>query len=338
MNKNYISFSPYNAGLCNVIMSYQLAFALAHISNRTLILPKKTFIQHIDIKNQWYNIWEIFDKDILRQEFDIIEAEQNGDTYEYKFEKNNIVYTDCCFVNDISKFQNDNDFLTFSEKRELLETDRPEKIIHFERNLFGNYCYYIYAGDSKQRNILKDKINKVFTYNSKYYELVENLNMGSYNAVHVRRNDFTSFYKEGIKNISNKNSLLEAIKKIFPKNLPLYICTDEKDLEFFKEIEKEYIVYYYNDYNLDLTTLEKAVVEQIICSKAVFFIGTNLSTYTKRINIMRGIDGLQADDYMGINKIIDKPIEILNSPMPWIYKENRKWEWNDSSHINWIKE
>ena len=56
-----------------------------------------------------------------------------------------------------------------------------------------------------------------------------------------------------------------------------------------------------------------------------------MSTYTKRINVMRGIDGKQADDDIGINHMLEPKDRISKDIVnPW--KVKSLWWWNDSSH------
>ena len=59
MENKYISFSPYYAGLSNVIMSYEIAFAISHITGRTLILPPDCFLGVIceNDKKTFVDIW-----------------------------------------------------------------------------------------------------------------------------------------------------------------------------------------------------------------------------------------------------------------------------------------
>lgn len=330
-------------------------------------MPKNMWIDHLNVpqtdKTKWIDIWDIFDKKIAEEEFQILNFNQvkeiylkshlmgDGRSYTaniknhidnlYNFsdilENKNTAGTTYCIFNDITKYQDHGDFEKFSDKRILFDIDRNEKYIHFEQCLFGNYCYHVYAGDLKERNILKNKINKVFRYHEKYYDIFNFLNFKNYNAVHVRRNDFLTVCNENIKNIVKPNDLYQALERLFPKDIPLYICTDETNLSYFNKIKKKYKVIFFKDFNLNLTDLEKAIVEQIICSKADLFYGTFPSTYSKRINIMRGIEGLQSSDYMSINRIIEPP-EYLKSAMPWTYNEGRFWNWDHSTHINWLLE
>ena len=181
---SYISFSPYYSGLSNVIMSYELAMAISHITNRTLILPKDCFIHpHTNQtlkKGDFKDIWKFFDREVAEKEFKLIDFDNIG---EYKSVKKLIesdrsytanigdhvsdivVYTQklvndhLVVVNDHKRFLGNHDFLTFSSGRPILDLNVTNKFLHFEANLFGHFWYNIYLGNSHERNILKDKIN-----------------------------------------------------------------------------------------------------------------------------------------------------------------------------------
>jgi len=366
----YISFSPHYAGFCNVILSYELAFALAHITGRTLILPPSTFVDHKTVshsnKKSWENIWDFFDKETANQEFNIIDM---SFVPEYEINKsalvtmrshtgnvekyvNDLLYVSCtdkavcgghmCFVNDISSVKDMDDLIKFSSGRPVVDLNKEEKFIHFERLLFGHYFYHIYAGDKEQRNLLKDKINKTFTYKKIYYEIANQVKekIGEYNAVHVRRGDFKYRFGRHIANVVSEENTLKSIENKFPKDIPLYICTDEKDKSFFKNVSEKYKTYFLNDFEIfDANTLEQSIIEQIICANAKFFIGTHPSTYSKRINIMRGITGIQSNDAIYLNRNILKSKQINDSPIPWsLLPEKKVWNWLDSSHPAWMKE
>jgi len=76
MEKKYISFSPYFSGLSNVIMSYEIAFAISYITGRTLILPPKTWLLFISEGQNLENfsdIWQVFDKDLVMSEFNCVD-------------------------------------------------------------------------------------------------------------------------------------------------------------------------------------------------------------------------------------------------------------------------
>jgi len=359
MNNKYLIFSPFRSGLANVIMSYELAFAMAHITNRTLILPPTTSLTHITDggKEQWPSIWELFDKN--NNEFDTLElseySELNdaGNHFSWFANTENTVqdyYTPeqipnnqplanarFCVVNDFDKIKDNEDFKAFASTREIIDLNRPEKYIYIENSLFQHYWYWVYAGDATQRNILKNKMNKVFRYRQYYYDLVAKANIGKYNAVHVRRGDFFIQYGNSLESINTEDKLLTQVEKLLDPSVPLYIATDEPNKEFFNEVAKKYKIFFVDDFFKDLSKLDCAIVEQIICSQAEQFEGTVPSTYTKRINIMRGLDGKSARDYTGVNNIVKETPDMLD-PLPWVNGPNKLWGWNMSSHSQWMQE
>lgn len=368
MQQRYISFSPYYSGLTNVIMNYELAFSLAIITGRTLIIPKDTWLVFISDsqadKTQWSDLWQIFDRqqaeslvpsvrfeDVpeFQQVFDKMETyrSRTGNIRDhvedlYYYQGRRCLSDDhVVFVNDIHQHIASEDFHKFSQGRRIEDLNRPEKFLHFEDNLFGHFWYNIYPGGPAERNQLKDKINTIFRYRSELYDIAKQVKqqIGSYNAVHIRRNDFLQVHPEMIgQAVGTGDRVLSAVRRVFPKNLPLYVATDEPNKDFFAELAKEYTVYFYNDFNFNLPKLQTAAVEQIICSEAEFFYGTYLSTYSKRINIMRGLLGRQAADYAGINNIVETNTVEIGNRYPWINRSTPKWYWNDSSYIQWTRE
>lgn len=364
----YISFTPHYSGLANVIMSYEMAFALSYISNRTIILPPNVwllFISKTQQKKDYVNILKIFDESTIRKNFDCIDFydvpefknkyDQLQGYWSYTFNIENVIedifsvhygttpdgkqqiLTDQnqLFTNTQSS---NSDFIKFSCNRNVLNlTTVRNKFIHFERNLFNHYWYSIYPGDENKRNELKKVINESFRYNDRYYDLAKKVKhkIGNYNAVHIRRNDFLSTRPYHMESVSDSQKLLDALKKYFEKDIPLYVATDEKNKEFFDDIKKEYQLYFYEDFEYELDDLDNAIVEQVICSQSELFYGTYMSTYTKRINVMRGLENKQADDHFGINT--DKPsFYDTTKPIPWYYcKDEKIWNWNDPSYPQW---
>jgi len=369
----YISFSPYFSGLVNVIMSYETFLSIAEITGRKVILPPDCWMIHIcesQKKKDWRNIWEIFDKNILLKEFDcieyrnvpefrdkldIIQSERSYtgklenlelDTRKITFNKNNICDAHSILVKDIPETE---DFKKFRNNRDIVDLSCSNQFLHFENNLFGHYWYHVYPGGEKGRNDLKDKINRVFKYHPKYYEYCEVVRskIGPYNAVHVRRNDFLYTRSEDIEVYNEPEKLLKVIDDcpFSEPELPLYIATDEKDRTFFEKLGEKYDIYFYEDFKYNLKEdfnesdkLNIAVMDQVICSMSENFFGTYLSTFTKRINIMRGLDGRQADDWFGINHMPESPNEDITSTIPWSTAEDNYWHWNQSSHYQWMKE
>ena len=185
----------------------------------------------------------------------------------------------------------------------------------------------------------------MFKYSQRYYDTIkEKVSVGQYNAIHVRRADFVTegHYQNAWESISTSKKLLTQLEKLLDPNIPLYIATDENNKDFFNEVAEVYKIFFIDRFFKDLSKLECAILEQIICSQAEQFEGTSPSTYTKRINIMRGLDGRWTRDYTGINEI-KKYSSEMNNPLPWVgntdeNNNSRFWDWNMSSHPQWMQE
>lgn len=371
MENKYISFSPYYAGLSNVIMSYELAFAISHITGRTLILPPDCFLTVIceNDKKTFVDIWKVFDRDYVDKKCNCIDfyrvpefqkkyhlfgdiksytkgiSEVIDDVTEIKFVSESDVEKKNSPINEshivlVSSKNEDEDFIDFCQGRKVLDlSEIKSKFIHFEGNLFGHYWYHVYPGNFQKRNMMKEKINTIFTYNFIIEDIcsVVSSMVGDYNSVHIRRTDFLHCYKHNIESISSNLTVFNSIRQYFDTSIPLYIATDEKNKNFFNLVRENYKVYFFDDIckflPYDISELEKTVIEQTVCSKSNKFYGTFYSTYSSRINIIRGMNGMQAEDYMGLNYIGD----IINesSVNPWKCKESKRWGWWDSSHPQW---
>jgi hypothetical protein len=373
--EKYITFSPYCAGLCNIIMSYEIFLAIAHITNRTVVLPPNCFIAFIsktrENKNDWIDLWQIFDKNVLLQEFNCIEHEQvpefrdkhiimqSRNSYTgligmLKVTLNSVKFPNAnpnsAITHEVLVNQNDGseDLKNFSNTREIIELNCDEQFLHFENNLFGHYWYNVYPGGENKRNELKDKINQVFKYHDKFYQYsdVVRHEIGPYNAIHVRRNDFLDTRKNEIQCVNAPEKIMEMVDKLpfDDKSLPLYISTDEQDRSFFNLLGEKYDIHFYEDFeyqfgdDFEEDNLHIAVLEQTICSQSENFFGTYLSTFSKRINIMRGLEGRQADDHLGINHLPETPYENILDAFPWSKRRDNKWHWNLSSYYQWMKE
>ena len=240
------------------------------------------------------------------------------------------------------------DFRDFCHNRTVIELDCDEQFMHFENNLFGHYWYHVYPGGENLRNQLKDKVNRVLRYHDKFYFYADVVRqeIGPFNAIHVRRNDFLEVREEEIECVNAPEKILEMVE-ILPfhdKSLPLYIATDEQDRTFFDLLGEKYDVHFYEDFDYKFgddfedDDLHIAVLEQTICSQSENFFGTYLSTFSKRINIMRGLEGRQAEDHLGINHLPEEPDENLTDVFPWRKMQDNTWQWNSSSHLQWMHE
>lgn len=375
MTDKYVTFSPYYAGLCNVLMSYELALGITHITNRKLVVPPKTFMAFLSAgydTKEFTDIWQVLDRSMVENEFSIVDFESVPELNQVKDQIcGPRSYTEKITgrITDLFNFRPDthrtvaeahtvftngkpttSDHHVFSTGRPVVDLDRPEQFIHFEGCLFGHYFYHVY-NSSAERNTLKGKIAKALRYKEPYHHIARRVSdgLGKYDALHIRRTDFLRQYTNFMQGIDTGDKLLSQVSKF--KNLgqlPIYVATDEPDHEFFSELKSKYDLYFYEDFEFDLDPLEKAIVDQLICSNAEFFMGTKPSTYSARINRIRGEAGKQADDHMGINSILyteggwkemHRSIpSYMTHPIPWAFRESKQWSWDDSTHPHWIKE
>ena len=353
-------------------MSYEMFLAIAAITKRKVILPPDCwmlFLSKSQSKKDWIDFWKIFDKEVLLEEFDCIEhrdvpeftgkfSKMQGkksytrgigncdlDLSEINFDSHTCSDSHTVFVDRSIESQ---DFKDFCNGRSVMELDCDEQFLHFENNLFGHYWYHVYPGGEILRNKLKDKINRVLKYHDKFYFYADAVrrDLGPFNAVHVRRNDFLEAREEELECVNAPEKILEMFDKLpfYDKTLPIYIATDEQDRSFFDLLGEKYDIYFYEDFDYEFgedfldDDLHIAVLEQVICSQSENFFGTYLSTFSKRINIMRGLEGRQADDHLGINHLPEVPDENLDDVFPWRKMSDDRWQWNSSSHLQWMHE
>ncbi|XP_018347461.1 PREDICTED: GDP-fucose protein O-fucosyltransferase 2 [Trachymyrmex septentrionalis] len=122
---------------------------------------------------------------------------------------------------------------------------------------------------------------------------------GPYLAVHLRRRDFIMAHKASVPTIMN--TALQLQKRMAKLGLTLlFIATDAEQYEFeelklylpqykvMKYVPSDYVINKFKDGGV-------AIIDQIICSYARYFIGTHESTFTFRIQEDREIIGFPSD-------------------------------------------
>lgn len=371
----YISFSPHDAGFVNVVMNLEVALALSEVTKRTLILPPDYWFfsvskgygkEHfIDIKkylNKEYiysnfNCIDFYDVPEFSEYFSEIEKKETeyhpysytGNIHNHISDLKNIIFTDelgePCILSDAQvvlycgDIEDKSDFNKFLGRRtSTLNLDMNQKFLHFEWNLYGAYWYNVYPGNANKRNELKKKINSSLLYDQRFAEISDRVynTIGPYNSIHVRRNDFLEDRSEHLSDVSTSSKFCSVIKYLLKDDNPIYIATDEKDLSFFDELKKYKSLYFFKDFYESYGDLEDSIIEQLVCVNSEIFHGTYKSTYSKRINILRGYQKKQAYDGRGINNLYHQICDYTN-PLPWT-KQNVYWHWCSSSHPQWTFE
>lgn len=358
--KKYISFEPWKGGYTNIVMSYEIAAAIAYITGRVLILPPNIFCLFLAEGNKanYFDIWKTLDKNAFKKEFNCVDykdvpeyaalendvqyyAKVNsiakiitfGDEYKPETLDNQVGLADSkvVLVNEIA---NTEDFDKFSQGRQTVNLKFSDKFVHFPKNLFGHFFYHVYAGGPIHRNILKEKIKNGIKYRENFYQLAKTVKkrIGNYNAIHVRQNDFlkTRTHTASVQ----ISTLLNDINDRISTNLPLYIATDEKNKSLFLELRKKYNIWFLHNFNLNLKDYEALIVEQIICSEAETFLGSRYSTYSEYINTLRGYKNKKDTHREGTNfnfgylKYDRFPWEV--DPYGWDRPFDTKWKYERS--------
>lgn len=352
MRERYVSFEPWWGGFSNVKISYEIIGAISIITDRIIILPPRVhchFLNYARNKNSYLNIWEILEESSFRSNFntidyrDIEDYRKLEDEYSYfsgieKIAKiitfdgknrngaNSEIGENQIITNEIV---NPEDLEIFRGNRELFSIISEEKYLHFPRNLFGHFCSQIYGNSPEVRNLIKRRIREGIVFRKDLTKIAEKTieSIGLYNSIHVRRSDFMNVHPEDVK--YQESNLLQILEREMNPDLPLYISTDEKDVNFFKSVSKKYKTYFTNDFFHQSDEKHKIALDQIVCSHSDIFLGSKFSTFTNSINIQRGY--LQKKDFSrkGINFDYGG---LAYSKFPW---EREKYSWEKINDFFW---
>lgn len=321
------------------------------------------------------SIWEVLDKTEIQKNYDVefIEEKhlhQNHPEYKqrifpnvcninippswYRFPYDSDGLTPCVVnTKKVIDYDDYNNFLCNRRFVDISEVDNKEII---SIDVFGQFFYNMYLGSKEQRINIKRKINNSLVYKQSYLDAAENiLKPNTYNAIHIRYSkligeDFGDEYDFNPN--GNPHLLLESIEKLFEKDVPLYIATDltrhgaihngelRHNITFDSYIEpirNKYTVITLEDLNLDLSPNETIAMDQLLSVNAKTFYGSYYSTFSKRIDVLRGIAGKTTHDYMGWNKIQQSYVQV-DSPYPWKHLSKPIWPWYYSSYPQYMQE
>ncbi|XP_034838100.1 GDP-fucose protein O-fucosyltransferase 2 [Maniola hyperantus] len=187
---------------------------------------------------------------------------------------------------------------------ELISLHRSDKYIMFAHGEIPLHDYY---GSKSFWDCRKSmKFNKKLIEQAKKY-ISESLNCNdercsTYISVHWRRQDFARARRKDVPSIKGTVMQIDkAIKTYHPHILDIFIASDAQNSEL-KHLENQlnnigYKVHFYLPSTSDLQQFNDggiAIIDQIICSHAAYFIGTHESTFTFRIQEEREILGFES--------------------------------------------
>jgi hypothetical protein len=325
-SEGYAILKPYPGGFNNIRMSLELAVCIAYLTNKTLVLPPKYnmyLLQDQMGMEDFFDTEDLGIKTMSLHEFSLIkdirpifeDVEKISTVWDEPPER----------VINFAKIHPTDAFL--KGRQSVVFPSKESECILLKGTLLGAWYQTIHSSKDEQ---LKKLVARHVHYRKELFDLgfegVNWLGDKNYYAIHIRRNDFQ--YKHLF---ISAEDLLNNIKDQVPQSARLYIATDCQDKSYFAPLQKYYNVFFYEDvvtgagikcphYNFI------PIIEQLICSRAVAFIGNDYSTLSSYIYRMRG--------YMA--DIEDKKFRINTMP----YSEEEQWNFlNCRRYIgNWARE
>lgn len=101
---------------------------------------------------------------------------------------------------------------------------------------------------------------------------------GKFDSFHIRRGDFQ--YK---KTRVSAKEILNVAKDQIPQHSTVYVATDERKKDFFREMKSYWDVVYLDDYMHLLEGIDKnlfGMVDQLVASRGRYFFGCWFSTFS----------------------------------------------------------
>lgn len=323
----YLILKPWPGGFNNIRMSLELAVCISYLTNKTLVLPPKYNMYLLKDQMGLEDFFDIDDIGIKFMQFDEFCQIKNIDnTFDAVKLISKVITEPDGHVLNFSKSRPNEKFTKHRPITNMLELIGTDECLFFDGKLLGNFYQTIYTHLDVE---LKQLIAKHVHYTNEIFDLgwkgVEWLGNQQYYAIHIRRNDFQ--YKDLF---ISAEQIYENIKDIVPENSVLYIATDENDKSFFDVLAAHYKLYFYEDVSngahINAHYNFIPIIEQLICSRAIKFVGNDYSTLSSYVYRLRG--------YM--NDIDDKNFYVNTS----VYNQEAQCDFIDTKNFiaNWARE
>jgi len=309
----YAILKPWPGGFNNIRMSLELAVCAAYISNRVLVLPPK------------YKMYLLQDEFGLEDFFDMSDVGIKTMTLNEFCQLHNIEtsfdaaaaissVTDA-HENHILNFTEETppaDFLKTRQLADMVGLFNSNRNVFFNKNLLGNFYMKIYSKiDKDVRKLIARHVHYLPSIFDMAQKAINFLGDKHYYAIHIRRNDFQ--YKHLF---ISPEEILDNIKDIIPEGSRLYIATDHRDIKFFIPFRKKYKVFFYHDIEPSLETQHHynyvPIIEQLICTRAIKFVGNDFSTLSSYAYRLRGyMNDIEDKNYYINTKPFDEKDQLL---------------------------
>lgn len=291
-DKGYILFKPWPGGFNNIRMSLELAVCIAYLTNRKLVLPPSYYMYLLEGTSSMETFFDTENLGVITVSFSDFCKEKNIQE-DYNSVKSISKVLNYDGAKNIINFEKINPPVKFTKNRPVLNSEdyfTDDEHIFLDSNLLGvSYLTFYTSLDVE----IKKLVAKHVRYKTDIFDLgwqfINKLGDREYYAIHIRRNDFQ--YKDLF--ISCED-IVDNIKDIVPEGSVLYIATDHKDLEFFNPLREKYKIRFYSDILNQVSIYEEfdknwvPIIEQLICTRAIKFIGNSHSTLSSYIYRLRG--------------------------------------------------
>lgn len=332
----FLSFEPWCGGFNNVRMSLEIAYALAYMDARTLVLPPRYRIPFHDRLTLLTDFFEISGLPTMsfedfrsswksrsplptpsrrpewrRRTSALMTELWNGIERIAAIPDHNPLRTVFCFPH-VPRHSVDFDrFLAGREAVDGLGVPGRPVIVHFPQTLLGPFYTMIYTADPKPlRRAVRDGVRYQQWLWDAAKEVVRAL--GPFSSLHVRRGDFSvQFPKE----VLSERQLAESVRALFHPGERLFIATDEIDRRYFQPLTEHYELKFIDDFlpMLPVNAGEREyspLIEQIVCAHGRIFVGTKFSTMSSYIYRLRGYLGQADTQYYSTSSAYRDPEDV----------------------------
>lgn len=312
----YTNYQSGRSGLSNGIMSIEIGAVLAFLTNRFLVLdgnvsPPANVVSYGDRVDHAHpsRVTDLIELPVAWSEPDQVElahlrGRDLGDVHlgQAAFYVPGTVDPDSAdaesFANGRTRWLSANGSL---EDVAVLRVTEDNNRNNPRYNL-SYYSYFFYFDDQTRRSVYR--MLQRMQPKRELAELAQRVasDLGSFNAVHLRRGDFKVTY--GVTTLDRQPwEAIEVLDHHFKRQDTLVIVTDERDDPFFGEITAAYPHHVFIDhhvldeYRKDFDALAYrdsvalAYLSQLIAAESNDFIGTMTSTFTAIIQRYRGNRG-----------------------------------------------
>jgi hypothetical protein len=182
--------------------------------------------------------------------------------------------------------------------------------LHINTVTLGHYSYFFYLDGERRRQVID--LMRRLQPKAPYLEAAERIaaGFGTFNAIHLRRGDFTrnELVREKISRAASirGHEIVANLATRMDRNEPLVVCTDGSSREeIFGPIQKYFRETIFLHRYLQESASSRsmiaqlprddesvhALLTQLVASKAKVFAGTMFSTFTALIHRTRGLAG-----------------------------------------------